>query len=417
VPDAAHIGRADPFDLGGLGPGAAIDVVDYHTAGEPFRIVPGVWPEDDRGLEDWPPTRRPGADGGPGGDGGPGADGGPGGDGGPTVLDRRAWIRDHRDGVRRLCVNEPRGHADMYGAWVVPPDGIGPDGDAVFGAVFFHKDGYSTACGHGAIALATWAVESGRVPVEPESDVSFAIDVPSGRVRVRAKVRGGLVRSVAFRNVPAWVAATGLAVETSLGQVVVDVSYGGAFYASARAGDLGLSVRPDHLDQLMAVGREIKWALNSHPSVRHPEDDRLSGMYGAIWWEDLPGGADSAGRGGGIGQMVQRNVTIFADGEVDRSPCGSGTSARLALLAWEGRLAEAGAGAARPPAPPAELRHLSIVGTAFTGRVLGPGPAIETPAGPRPTYLTEVEGRASQTGRATLVLGPDDELGLGFQLR
>jgi len=327
---------------------------DYHTGGEPFRIVTGGGPV----LE------------------------------GATVLERRAWAAEHADDVRRLLVNEPRGHADMYGCYVVPPD----DDGAQLGTVFFHKDGYSTACGHGTIALATWAVETGRVAADPDGDTEMVIDVPSGRVRARVRSTAGVVRSVAFRNVPAWVSARAVAVSTSAGTVTADVSYGGAFYASARAADLGLSVTPQDLPRLTELGREIKWALNDSAAAKHPEDVRLSGVYGTIWWDDLTSG---------IGPLTQRNVTVFADGEVDRSPCGSGTSARLALLFDDPRLADGGG-----------LEHTSVVGSRFLGRVVERGQAYG-----RPAVVTEVEGCAHRTGRHTFVLEETDELGLGFQLR
>jgi proline racemase len=327
---------------------------DYHTGGEPFRIVTGGGPQ----LQ------------------------------GATVLERRAWVAEHADEVRRLLVNEPRGHADMYGCYVVPPD----DADAELGTVFFHKDGYSTACGHGTIALATWAVETGRVAAEADGDTELVVDVPSGRVRARVRSTAGAVQAVAFRNVPAWVSARAVVVETSAGPVSADVSYGGAFYASVRAADLGLSVTPEDLPRLTALGREVKWALNDSAAARHPEDDRLSGVYGTIWWDDLaPDG----------GRLAQRNVTVFADGEVDRSPCGSGTSARLALLADDPRLASGGV-----------LEHTSIVGSRFLGRVVE-----RVTAHGRPAVVTEVEGRAHRTGSHTFVLEETDELGLGFQLR
>jgi len=331
-----------------------ISATDYHTAGEPFRIVTAGAPA----LQ------------------------------GRTVLERRSWAHEHSDHVRALLTNEPRGHADMYGCFLIPPD----DAGAVLGAVFFHKDGYSTACGHGTIALATWAVESGRVAAAPDGDTRFAVDVPSGRVGARVRTHAGAVQAVGFENVPAWVSARSARVETSAGPVWADISYGGAFYASVRAADLDLRVIPEHLPRLTALGREVKWALDGSPGARHPVDDRLSGVYGTIWWEDV---APTAA------QIHQRNVTIFADGEVDRSPCGSGTSARLALLAADGVVE-----------PGRELVHESIVGSRFLGRILG---TVE--AHGRSAVLTEVEGRAHLTGRHTFVLEESDELGLGFQLR
>lgn len=333
----------------------AIETDDYHTGGEPFRIVTGgvTVPE------------------------------------GATVLDRRGWSQLHLDEVRAFLINEPRGHADMYGCFVTPPD----DDGAALGLVFFHKDGFSTACGHGTIAAATWALETGRIAAtEPVTE--FNVDVPSGRLVVRAETRveGGQVTvgKVGFVNVPAWVSQTD--VEVPGLPYRADVSFGGAFYASVDVSSLGASIDPRHHDQLVDVGRSIKRALDSHPSVRHPADGRLSGCYGTIWFEDL---------GTSDGVVRQRNVAIFADGEVDRSPCGSGTSARLALLHHRGLIQTGGT-----------LEHSSIIGSVFEARVVSEG---ET-AG-RPSVITEVFGTAHRTGRHQFFLDPTDPLGLGFQLR
>jgi proline racemase len=333
-----------------------ISTVDYHTAGEPFRIVTGGAPEL----------------------------------GGPTVADRRVSASaPEADQVRRLLVQEPRGHADMYGCFVTPPD----DDGAAFGAVFFHKDGYSTACGHGTIALGAWAVQSGFVDAPRDGEVEIAIDVASGRVGAVVAVADGRVRSVRFRNVPAFVHARGLTVDTAAGPVPADISYGGAFYASVPAESVGARVTPADLPRLIAAGREIKAALDARGAAVHPADPRLSGIYGVTFHEELP--APEADR------LYQRSCTIFADGEVDRSPCGSGTSARLALLAEQGRL----------PGDVA-LLHESVVGTRFVGRVIGPA----TVSG-RDAYLTEVEGGAFRTGEHRFVLDPADPLGEGFTLR
>jgi len=326
----------------------SVDTVDYHTAGEPFRIVTSVEVS------------------------------------GASVPERRVFAQSSRevDAVRQLLVNEPRGHADMYGGFVVP----GNDEGAHFGVLFWHKDGYSTACGHGTIALGTWAVESGLVPASPDGVTDVVIDVPSGRVVARVTCAGGAVSGVAFRNVPSYVDRRGVPVSTSRGDVVADVSFGGAFYASVAASSVGLSVTPACYADLIAVGREIKWALDSQ--AVHPVDPRLNGIYGTILYDDL---------GSWDGGPHQRNVAVFADGEVDRSPCGSGTSARLALLYDEGRLADGRV-----------LRHESIVGTTFFGRVVD---VVDD------AVITEVEGAAYRTGTATFTLDPRDPLGNGFTLR
>ncbi|MFP3914128.1 MAG: proline racemase family protein [Actinomycetota bacterium] len=326
---------------------------DYHAGGEPFRIVTGGAPP----LE------------------------------GPTVLDRRDWASTHVDDVRRLLVNEPRGHAGMYGCHIVPPD----DEEAAFGAVFFHKDGYSLACGHGTIALGAWAVDSGRVEAAPDGETPILIDVPSGRVEARVRTRGGAVTSTVFRNVGAYVGARGLEVATERGPVQADISWGGAAYASVRASHLGLAVTPDDLGDLISVGREIKWALDEHPAARHPRDGRLSGVYGTILWEPLPSPD---------GELHQRNVAVFADGQVDRSPCGSGTSARMAVLDADGELGDG-----------TVLVHHGIVGTRFRSWIVE-----RAEIHGRVAIITEVEGSAHMTGHHEFVLDPADEVGTGFQL-
>jgi proline racemase/RimJ/RimL family protein N-acetyltransferase len=335
-----------------------VTTVDYHAGGEPFRIVTGGVPE------------IPGA----------------------TILEKRRWAAANLDHVRRLLVNEPRGHADMYGCFVVEPDDAGAD----LGVLFFHNEGYSTACGHGTIALVTWALESGRLPMRgPETAVT--VDVPSGRLAcvARCDVEARRVLRVRFRNVPSFVLAEAVIVATSAGPVRVDVAYGGAFYGSVDVRSIGLSVDAVSLPRLIALQRELRPALDASLDVAHPEQPELHGIYGIIFWQDEP---TALGTGPAL---TQRNVTVFADGEVDRSPCGSGTSARLAILHAQGRIRTG-----------EELRHLSIVDSVFTGRVVG---TLVT-AG-RPAVVTEVEGRAYPTGRHTFVLDPTDPLGTGFLLR
>lgn len=332
-----------------------VQTTDYHTGGEPFRIVSG----------------------------------GVGPIGGTTVLERRAWIAEHLDHVRQLLVNEPRGHADMYGGFVVPPNDDGAD----LGVVFFHNAGYSTACGHGTIALATWAVESGVVQADgPVVDV--VIDVPSGRLSTRVHLDdSGRVSSVTFVNVPSFVKAH---VEMDMGgtSVPLDVAFGGAFYAILPAAAVGLTVSPERLDEIIRVCRSIKDALNASQEFVHPDEPELRDIYGVILVEDVEGAEDAE-------ELRQRNVTVFADGEVDRSPTGSGTSARLALLHQQGALA-----------PDQLLLNLSIVDTVMSGVVMG-----EATVGDYPAVTTQVGGQAFLTGTHTFVLRDNDPVGTGFLLR
>ncbi|MBD0691745.1 proline racemase family protein [Streptomyces sp. CBMA123] len=340
-----------------------VDTVDYHTAGEPFRIV----------LGGAPPIP------------------------GDSVAERRAIAigagagataprPSALDDVRRLLVREPRGHAGMYGGFLVPPD----DDEAHLGVLFWHKDGYSTACGHGTIALGAWAVDSGLVPAPADGTARVRIDVPSGRVTALVHRAGGRTTGVTFRNVPSRVSALKLPLTTSRGVVEVAVAHSGACYVSVPAAALGLAVETGQLSELVAVGREIRALLAGAEAVAHPTDPRLSGVYGVVLYDELPSPD---------GVLSQRNVVVFADGQIDRSPCGSGTSARLAVLAAEGRLA-----------PGEPLRHESIIGTGFTGRVLAGGDPLGD------GVVTEVSGTAYRTGEHRFLLEPGDALGTGFLL-
>ncbi|MCC9307508.1 proline racemase family protein [Kitasatospora sp. RB6PN24] len=333
-----------------------VETVDYHTAGEPFRIVPA-------GL---PPIA------------------------GDTVAERRAIAigaggrpteprPSALDTVRRLLTREPRGHAGMYGGFLVPPD----DDEAHLGVLFFHKDGYSTACGHGTIALGAWAVDSGLVAAPEDGRALVRIDVPSGRVAAVVHRTGGRTTAVTFRNVPTRVLERGVRLNgpragapgaggVGDGPVTVDLADAGAVYASMRVPEVSLRTLPE----LTALGRELRRELL----------DRYE-LYGVIFHQELDDGPAGP---------VQRNVTVFADGQIDRSPCGSGTSARLALLADEGALRTG-----------QELRHESVIGSVFTGRVIGERDGA---------YLTEVTGLAHRTGEHRFVLHEQDELGTGFLL-
>ncbi|MFJ6937873.1 proline racemase family protein [Streptomyces sp. NPDC101132] len=342
-----------------------VRTTDYHTAGEPFRIVTdGLPPVPGDTVAERCATAV-----GPGGSG---------------TAPRPGPLDD----VRRLLVQEPRGHAGMYGGFLVPPD----DDGAHLGVLFWHKDGFSTACGHGTIALGAWAVDSGRVPAPDDGAAQVRIDVPSGRVTATVHRTGGRTTGVTFRNVPARVAARKVPVVTARGPVEVDIAHAGACYAALPARRLGLDVTPARLPELVAAGREIRAALATHPATWHPDSPLLSGVYGVILYEELP---DTP-----FGPH-QRNVTVFADGQIDRSPCGSGTSARLALLADDGTLA-----------PGEDLLHESVAGTVFTARTVAPAPGAAPDAG----TVTEVTGTAYRTGEHTFVLDPYDGLDTGFLL-
>jgi proline racemase len=342
-------------------PALTVHTSDYHTAGEPFRIVIAGGPE------------IPGA----------------------TVRERRetALRSEVVDRIRRLLCHEPRGHADMYGCFLVPPD----DDGAHLGVLFWHKDGYSTACGHGTIALGEWAVRTGLVQAPADGETDVVIDVPSGRVTARVCRRAGRTEHVTFHNVASSVLARDVPVTTSRGPATVDLSYGGAIYASLPAQRVGLRVAPEHCPALIAVGREVRHAAQASGLAEHPEDARLSGVYGTILYDDLGELPDGP---------YQRNVTVFADGEVDRSPCGSGTCARVALLAAAGRLG-----------PGQVFTHDSIIGTRFLAWFVEPEPGTDPPGTDPPGVAVAVRGAAYPTGEHVFTLDPDDPTGTGFVLR
>jgi proline racemase len=328
-----------------------ISTIDAHAAGEPLRIITA-------GLPSLP---------------------------GGTMLERRRYMAEHHDDIRRTLLFEPRGHADMYGAVLTPPVTPGAD----FGVLFLTNEGYSTMCGHGVIALTTVLLETGMVNRgEPRTEVVY--DSPAGVIRANAAVDSGRVTSVAFRNVPAFRYAVDLDLATSAGPVRADVAYGGAFYALVDAAKLGVEILPENVAELTRLGMEIKRAVEREIEVVHPDEPELRGIYGTII-------SEPPRTAGGDG----RNITIYAEGAVDRSPCGTGTSAKLACLYADGRI---------PNGQP--YVHESVIGTTFTGRVLE-----ETSVGPFPAVETEIAGRGFLTGFQQFVVDPEDVTAGGFLVR
>jgi proline racemase len=327
-----------------------VTTLDAHAAGEPLRIVTG-------GIDPIP---------------------------GKTILEKRRYAREHLDGLRRSIVFEPRGHADMYGAITTEP--VTPDGD--LGVLFMHNEGWSTMCGHGIIALVTVALETGMLPVD-QSEIR--IDAPAGRVTARARTAGGRVVAVAFDNVPSFVVALDDEVEVpGLGRVRYDLAFGGAFYAYVDADPLGLDLSAAGYRDLIDAGMRVKRAVMASREIAHPTEPDLGFLYGTIF--------SGPARGDGA---TLRNVCVFAEGEVDRSPTGTGVSGRVAIEHARGRLA-----------PGAHIVVESILGTRFTGRVK------ETQRfGEHDAVIPEVEGSAWITGRHEFLVAPDDQLDEGFILR
>jgi trans-L-3-hydroxyproline dehydratase len=341
----ATLGWAPPDPL------TRVQGIDAHTEGEPLRVIVGGFPI--------PP--------------------------GDTILERRRHAREHLDHLRTALMWEPRGHADMYGCLVMPP----ATGDGDFGVLFLHNEGYSTMCGHGIIAVTKVVLETGLFPITAPV-TTLRIDSPAGRITAFANVEEGRVRSVRFRNVPSYVEALDRSVDVpGFGPVRYDLAFGGAFYAYVDARPLGLDLRPAAFRDLIGAGMAIKRAVMADRPIEHPVDADLGFLSGTIFVGPALDGGHS------------RNVCIFADGEVDRSPTGTGVSGRLALHHARGEIAIG---------QPIVIE--SLIGGRFTGTV-----AEATTWAGRPAIVPDVEGRAFITGRTEFCIDPEDPLAEGFILR
>jgi len=321
-----------------------LSTVEMHTGGEPTRIVVDGWP------------RLAGA----------------------TLLDKRREARERFDPLRRGLMLEPRGHDGMYGALLVEPDH--PEADLA--VLFMHNEGWSTMCGHATIALARWAVESGRVP-----GPTVRLQCPCGLVVATVAADG----SVHFESVPSFAYALDRIAPTSTwGPVTVDIAYGGAFYAFLPADSVGLDLRRSPMRRIADAGEEIARAVARAVPIEHPAEPDLAFLYGTI----LTDGGDGA-------SAPSRNVCIFAGRQIDRSPTGSGVSARLALQM------------ARRQVRLGEQRSFeSCTGSVFTGKTLREAP----PVGPRKSVIVEVGGIAHVTGESCFRFDADDPLRDGFTL-
>eukprot|EP00123_Amoebidium_parasiticum_P001618 comp12760_c1_seq1/m.7881 comp12760_c1_seq1/g.7881 ORF comp12760_c1_seq1/g.7881 comp12760_c1_seq1/m.7881 type:complete len:350 (-) comp12760_c1_seq1:178-1227(-) len=331
-----------------------IVTVDAHTEGEPFRVIVSGVPFII----------------------------------GNTILERRRWAQNNLEHIRTALMWEPRGHPDMYGAFVTPP--VSEDAD--LGVLFIHNEGYSTMCGHGIIALTKVALDTGLLPITG-AETTVRIDSPAGLVTAHATIspKTQTVEKVRFHNVPSFVLARDLdVIVPGIGYVRFDVAFGGAFYAFVDAASVGLECCPSHFSQLVDYGKRIKKAVMENHAITHPFEADLSFLYGVIFTGPPKNPAHHSS-----------NVCIFADGEVDRSPTGTGVSARLAL-----HHARRGIKVGEP------IVIESILGTYFTGIVVE-----ETVFGSHKAVIPEVQGTAYITGRNEFVVDPADNLPKGFLLR
>jgi proline racemase len=341
-----------------------IRTVELHTAGEPVRIV----------VDGLPPIH------------------------GRTILDKRRYAREHLDGLRQALMTEPRGHADMYGVWPVEPDLDGAD----MAVLFLHNEGFSTMCGHATIALGRYAVEEGLVEV-PEAPsgtttcVPVRLQVPCGPVDVLVEVTDGQVGEVRFTSVPAFAAALDVVVQVpDLGEVVLDVAYGGAFYAVVTADAIGVEIGVTPLATLVERADAVTRATRSVTSLEHPDADDLAFLYGTIV-VDIP---DTSAPG------LSRNICVFADRQVDRSPTGSGVTARMALRHARGSVTSG-----------QRCRFAGITGEEFTATVVAEhAPGVHAPVGVAAVEV-EVAGHAYRTGANTFTFDDEDPLRHGFLLR
>lgn len=333
-----------------------ISTVDAHTAGEPLRII----------TAGFPPIE------------------------GNTMLEKRRFVKENYDNLRKFLMLEPRGHSGMYGCLVTPA--VTEDGD--FGVLFMHNEGYSTMCGHGIIAITKVAVETGMIQIDPnETRRQVNIDSPAGRITAFADVADGKVSKVTFYNVPSFVYAENIEVPLAgIGSVIVDIAFGGAFYVFVDAQVLGLQVTPEHTNALVRLGMELKYKIMEKMDVVHPLEPELHGIYGTIITEGISDG--------GNGVLVSKNVTIFADAQIDRSPTGTGTAARVALLHKRGSL-QAGM----------VLINSSIIDTVFEGSIKESAKVDRFDA-----IIPQVSGTAQIMGFNQFVLEPGDPLPEGFRI-
>ncbi|MDH3650072.1 MAG: proline racemase family protein [Saprospiraceae bacterium] len=332
---------------------AVVHTIDLHTAGEPLRVILDGFPE------------LPGSD----------------------VLTRRNRCKKDFDHLRTSLMWEPRGHADMYGCVLTPPN----DPTADFGIVFMHNDGYSTMCGHAIIAITRLADALGWKDRQDNGELQLVIDTPCGRIRSSLHEQNQPF-PIHFLGVPSFVVTSNEKLEIpGVGRIYYDLAFGGAFYAYVDADQLSLDLEPGNYREIITRGMQIKNLVKAqNQSIRHPFESELSFLYGTIFIsEQASGHAES------------RNVCVFADGEVDRSPTGSGASGRMAIHYHRNQI---------------DIRQKmtieSIIGTTFRASV----DSVED-YGPYQAVIPKVEGDASITGEHTFIIDSSDPLHTGFFLR
>ncbi|HHV26917.1 MAG TPA: proline racemase family protein [Tissierellia bacterium] len=329
-----------------------INCIDAHTCGEPLRIITS-------GL---PPIE------------------------GDTILEKREFVLKHYDYLRKMMMLEPRGHSGMYGCIIVPP--VTEDGD--FGVLFTHNEGLSSMCGHGIIAVTKVAIETGMIPAENGVKV-VKIDSPAGRITAYADLKDGKVEQVRFQNVPCFVYEKNVKVDVDgIGEVTGEVVYCGAFYVYLDVNQVGLKVNPKNAEELVRIGMEIKNKVTAKMEFKHPTSG-VNWLYGTIFYESLI-------RNGK--KLYTKNICIFAEGQIDRSPTGTGTGGRVALHYSKGEMNKEDI-----------LINNSVIDTTMKAKIIE-----DTKVGEYDAVITEVSGTAYISGFNQLVLDPEDPLPEGFRI-
>ena len=302
---------------------------------------------------------------------------------GDTMIERKNFLAEHYDKFRQALMFEPRGHHDMFGALLTDP--ISPEAD--FGVIFMDTGEYLNMCGHGTIGSVTAIIETGLVPaVEPYTEV--VLEAPAGIIRTKAEVKNGKVLSVTLTNVPAFLYKSDLTTVVDGKEVKYDISFGGSFFALVDIEQLGWTVDADSIPKLTDFGMKLVKQVNEEVHIQHPELDINTVDLAELYCSTTTPGCD------------KRNVVIFGDHMADRSPCGTGTSAKLAALYTKGEI-----GIGEP------FVYESFIGSKFTGVI-----KEEAKVGDFQAVIPQITGRAYLTGEATYVIDPDDPLKYGFKV-
>lgn len=328
-----------------------ISTVDLHTAGEPVRAVLG-------GIQSIP---------------------------GKTMEEKQKFLSQKLDLIRTTLLHEPRGHKEMCGAIMTPP----LSREADFGLIFFDGGGYLEMCGHSTMGVATAVIELGMFQ-KKEPTTSLSIDTPAGLIKARVHVEDGQVRSVTIRNVASFLFAKDIELEIpGIGRIKVDIAFGGNFFALVDVTELHYTLEKENIDRLIAIGLKIREAVNAKINVRHPNAKHISG----VGLTEIFGKPENP-------QAMGRNMVVFGNGQVDRSPCGTGTSAKLASLYARGQI-----GLNEP------FIHESIIGTLFEGKIVEVTKVAQFEA-----IIPEITGSAFVTGFHQFTVDSGDPLKHGFQL-